>query len=94
MRVLIAILLALALLAGCVRPPRPAPTAPAVTAPVPGVEYAIDAEQSTLTIFAYRAGPLASHGHNHVFVVTDLAGTLKLPDDPTAISGEIRIATM
>jgi polyisoprenoid-binding protein YceI len=80
---------ALALLAGgCTPAPRPAPPPAAVAAPAPapaaGRHYRLDGAQSSLTILAYRAGPLARLGHNHVLIARTLEGELTLPADPAA----------
>lgn len=42
-----------------------------------GVSYRIDAAQSELRILVYRAGPLASLGHDHVIVNRALGGWVK-----------------
>ncbi|MBS0376772.1 MAG: YceI family protein [Proteobacteria bacterium] len=80
---------ALALVAAaCTPAPRPAPPPAAVTAAAPaavaGRHYRLDVEHSTLTILAYRAGPLARLGHNHVLIARTLEGEVTLPADPAA----------
>lgn len=78
---------AVALAAGCApagRAPsaeRVLPGAPAVPA---GVRYRLDAARSDVRILVYRAGALASLGHNHVLRVRGLEGQLWLPADPAA----------
>jgi hypothetical protein len=80
-------------LAGC--PVRaPVPTA-AATAPQPaphlGKPYEIASDQSLLVVLVYRAGALASAGHNHVIASHTLAGTFYVADDPLKSSFEVRI---
>jgi len=52
---------------------------PASTAPPPvhGAVYRIDAAQSELKLLVYRAGPMASLGHNHVIVNRALGGWVR-----------------
>src|ERR1700730_18042276 len=72
-----ALLLAL-LLGGCpLRPPPTAPpqVAPETPAPHEGVPYDIVADESLLIIRVYRAGTLASVGHNHLIPLHGLTGT-------------------
>ncbi len=85
-------LLALAL-AGCPLPPRvPAPPAVApAPAPHEGVPYALVAEESLLTIRVYRAGTLASAGHNHLIACHSLGGTIYVPGDLERTSFELTI---
>jgi polyisoprenoid-binding protein YceI len=83
------------LLAGCPLPPRaPAPPSaalPAAAAPHAGVPYDIVPEASLLTILVYRAGPLASAGHNHVIASHTLSGTIYVADEPQRSSFELRV---
>jgi polyisoprenoid-binding protein YceI len=92
-------LLALAV-AGCPLPPRvpapppaaPPPAAPpAAPAPHEGVPYAIVAQESLLTIRAYRGGTLASAGHNHLIACHALSGTIYVPADLMRASFEFTI---
>jgi polyisoprenoid-binding protein YceI len=87
--------LLLATLAGCpLRPPAATPptTTPAAgAAPLQGRPYDIDGPASLLTIRVYRAGALASVGHNHVIASHELSGTLYVPDDVLRSSFEVRI---
>ena len=71
------------MLAACGVPgPRPSPphvpaggTVPAAApAPAKGGSYRIDATQSELRVLVYRAGPMASLGHNHVIVNRAIGG--------------------
>jgi hypothetical protein len=72
-------------LAACGAPrPRPAAPHPAgegvatlQSLPAPG-SYSIDAANSELRILVYRAGPLASLGHNHVMVSRAVTGQVQL----------------
>jgi polyisoprenoid-binding protein YceI len=87
--------LLLALLAGCPLP-RHAPPPPAVVAPEApaahlGRAFQLVAAESLLTIQVYRAGTLASAGHNHVIASHDLAGTIWVPADPGRASFELHL---
>ncbi|MBS0580219.1 MAG: YceI family protein [Proteobacteria bacterium] len=80
-------------LAGCpVRAPVPAAAA---TAPQPaphlGRPYTLDSGQSLLVVLVYRAGALASAGHNHVIASHAVEGTVYVADDPLKSSFEVRI---
>jgi polyisoprenoid-binding protein YceI len=78
-------------LAACPRPQRAPPAAPeAVTAA--GVAYRIDSVASTVEAHAFRDGPLAALGHNHVLRFPGLSGELVLPRDPTRVHGELSVA--
>jgi YceI-like domain len=80
----------LALLLAACGAPRPRPAAPppkpeeSISRPglPPGRVYRIDENQSELRILAYRAGPLAHFGHNHVMVNHAIRGTVSLADAP------------
>lgn len=74
------------LLAAC----QTAPTAPHGTqalAPLPALpiqgaaHYVIDAKLSDVRFLVYRAGALASFGHNHVIQAKDIHGDVYLADD-------------
>ena len=80
--------LALAVAAGCgpvTRGPAPrTPMAPvAVVTPLGTTElrYQVDARRSEIRILAFRGGPLAFFGHNHVLVSRELAGEVELTAD-------------
>lgn len=95
LRALSALFLAVAL-TGC--PTRPAPPPSAVHAPQApsppsriGRPYDVAGGQSLLELLVYRAGTLASAGHNHVIASHDLAGTLYIPADPLATTFEVRV---
>lgn len=85
-------------LAGCATPPAPGP----VAAPAPaaraapsahnGRPFAVVPGKSSLLVLVYRAGPLASLGHNHVIACRCITGTLYLPPDPVQGSFVLRIA--
>jgi hypothetical protein len=84
-------LAALLLVSACARPPRPAaPTAPPIPVAGPGAVYRLVAEDSALTVYVYRAGPMASFGHNHVLVLAGLTGELHVPENPEQVSGDIK----
>ena len=85
-----------AIVAGCAlrRPPAAAPPTPALPqtpAPHLGTPYDVAPQESLLTILVYRAGTLASAGHNHVIASHDLAGTIYVPADPLRSSFELRM---
>ncbi len=90
-----ATVLAAAALGGCpVRtPPPPAHPPAALPAPAPhlGAPYAIVPGQSELLILVYRAGALASAGHNHLIASHDLGGTFYVPREPLQASFEITV---
>ena len=89
-------LVALALAAcGAPRPRPPAPQTPQPTLrpqplPAPGT-YRIDAGRSELRVLVYRAGALASFGHNHVVVNRALSGTVQLAATLQASSFSISV---
>ena len=66
-------------------PPAPAPApAPSVTAPVAGDRYRIDPDQSELRVLVYRAGAMASLGHNHVIYTHGLQGWVTFDGNASA----------
>src|SRR3984957_19926305 len=83
--------LVLSLAACAVRHPRPVapPEGPAQARlqalPAPG-EYAIDSSASELRLLVYRAGPLATLGHNHVMVNRAVTGAVQIGADVAASS--------
>jgi hypothetical protein len=86
----------LALLAGCPLPPRAPAPPPAAVAPAGalaqlGTPYQIVAEDSLLTILVYRAGPLASVGHNHVIASHELGGTIYVPAEITRSTFQMHV---
>jgi hypothetical protein len=85
----------LAILGGCPLPqPRPPPAAPpqsAAPAPHIGTPYQIVPQASLLTILVYRAGALASAGHNHVIASHDLSGTIYVPPAILESSFEVHV---
>ena len=93
-----AVLLA-TLLSSCLQPQRVPQTAPppaAATAPLPpparpGLPYDIVADESLLIVLAYRGGPLASAGHNHLIASHALAGSFHVPADVLQSTFEVRI---
>src|SRR5207237_4942998 len=60
-------------------------------APHEGVPYDIVPDESLLTIRVYRAGALASAGHNHLIALHALTGTVYVPRDVLRSSFEVRI---
>lgn len=92
-----AVILSLALAACAAPPPRPpappAPVGPAAPAagapentapPYAGTRYRIDPSQSELRVLVYRAGPMASLGHNHVISTRSLHGWAVFGGDAAA----------
>jgi hypothetical protein len=89
------------LLCACPAPPRvpsaqPAPgaaTGARAETPLPhlGTPYDVAPAESLLTILAFRAGALASAGHNHVIASRTLNGTIYVPQDPAGVSFELRV---
>jgi YceI-like domain len=86
----------LSLAACAVRHPRPVapPEVPAQarlqSLPAPG-EYAIDSSASELRLLVYRAGPLATLGHNHVMVNRAVTGAVQIGADVPASSLSLRM---
>jgi polyisoprenoid-binding protein YceI len=82
---------AAALLAACRTPPPSSPTAGATVAPAAvsastsndSVFYSIDESASQLLVFAYREGAMSALGHNHVFRIRGLAGSVQLATELT-----------
>jgi len=56
-----------------------------------GTPYGVVAADSLLEIRAYRAGALASAGHNHLIASHDLSGTVYVPDDVLQTSFEVHV---
>jgi polyisoprenoid-binding protein YceI len=79
-------------LAGCRVSPHPAPpvAAQAVAAHL-GTPYSVVANDSLVTILVFRAGALASAGHNHVIASHDLHGTVYVTDDVLRSSFELHL---
>jgi hypothetical protein len=64
---------------------KPAPLAPPAAAPaVSGAHYRIDPAQSELKVLVYRAGIMASLGHNHVIVNRAIRGWVTVAGPPSA----------
>src|SRR5579859_5030962 len=77
---------AISLLSACQTAPTTGAVAPATAPlpalPVPGaVHYVVDADHSDLRFLVYRAGPLASFGHNHVIQAKQMSGDVYLASD-------------
>jgi polyisoprenoid-binding protein YceI len=85
-----AVLLGLLLVAcGAPKPRQSAPhaaPAPAIPPAIAGRTYRIDPAQSELRLLVYRAGPMASLGHNHVIVNHALGGRVEYAGKSTAAS--------
>ena len=76
-----------ALLCGCQTAPTTVGTVAPAAAPLPelpvagAAHYRIDAARSDVRFLAYRAGPLASFGHNHVIQAKELGGDVYVAKD-------------
>jgi len=53
--------------------------------------YRIDSDESLVTIYVYRDGPLAGMGHDHVVASRDLRGYALWPDDAAAARADLRM---
>jgi polyisoprenoid-binding protein YceI len=62
----------------------PASTAPSGTVPAAGDRYRIDPDQSELRVLVYRAGAMASLGHNHVISTHGLQGWVTFDGNASA----------
>ena len=92
----IAIAIAILSLAACAAP-RPRPVTRQVPAgaalqslPAPG-EYPIDSNGSELRLLVFRAGTLASLGHNHVMVSRAVTGSVQIGADVPASSFSLKL---
>jgi len=56
-----------------------------------GTPYDVVPDASLLVVLVYRAGALASAGHNHVIASHELTGTLYVPPDVTRGSFELHV---
>jgi hypothetical protein len=63
---------------------QPAATTRSVTTPVAGDRYRIDPDQSELRVLVYRAGAMASLGHNHVISTHGLQGWVTFDGNASA----------
>jgi polyisoprenoid-binding protein YceI len=84
---LAAALVAAQALSACHTPagPKPsaAPTGVPAGAALSGTHYTIDAQHSQVLVLAYRDGPMARLGHNHVIAIRQLSGSVVIGSDPT-----------
>jgi len=101
-----ALIVAASLLCGCrsgvLRPgtSHPAPPVTEQPAQAPGAlvpghagrPYSIIADESLLSILAFRGGALSKAGHNHVIAAHDLSGTVYVPENMLQTSFELRFA--
>jgi polyisoprenoid-binding protein YceI len=79
-------------LAGCaLHPHAPAPATPGHVAPHLGMRYEVVPAQSLLTILVFRAGALASAGHNHVIASHELSGAVWVAPDILRSSFELHL---
>jgi polyisoprenoid-binding protein YceI len=73
-------------------PPRPAePKLPAMEIPAAARVFDVDPARSVVTIRAYRAGPMAKLGHNHVITSGDERGVVWQGLDPSGSGFELHI---
>lgn len=92
------VLAAACALAAC-RGAAPVAEPPPSGAPAPTIdrssalEYVVDTGASSLTILVYRAGALASFGHNHVIESRDLQGSVWLDDRRGRSAFELSLPT-
>lgn len=95
-RAIAVVLLAFAVVGCASRPTReaaPATQTPAAQQPAVATEgraFRVDSAASLLTIRVYRGGALARAGHNHVIASHALTGWVRVPQEPTGASFEIR----
>jgi hypothetical protein len=75
--------------AGGLTPSAPAPGWPAPGWPAPGT-YRIDSSGSELRLLVYRAGALASLGHNHVILNRSVTGSIEVATTLGASSFSVR----
>jgi hypothetical protein len=80
-------------LTACHAPPPRAPAPPTPNQPTPSLQplpapgtYQIDSSKSELRVLVYRAGALASFGHNHVIVNRAVSGSIRLAETLSASS--------
>jgi hypothetical protein len=88
--VTLAVTWAVTLLGACTPAPRgTAPTVvvgPVTRPDVRAVVFDVVPAQSELRVLAYRSGPLARLGHNHVLISRELHGDVRLPDDASGVA--------
>lgn len=88
----------LALLSGCALPPKvPPPAAPSIAVVAPSGPYErYEIVASHVEIRAFRDGPMAQLGHNHLISSDALAGTIDLRNPPkyTRFSFELPLASL
>jgi len=84
---LFAVFLGATLLAACQTAPSISGAAAPATAPLPAlpvagaIHYVLDAGHSDVRFLVYRAGALASFGHNHVIQAKEMSGDVYLAPD-------------
>jgi polyisoprenoid-binding protein YceI len=94
--------LASLLLTGCPAPHRGPESSPAVGVPpgqgsgpraprLEGRPFDVIPAESLLSILAFRAGPLAKAGHNHVIASHDVSGAFYVPDDVLQTTFELHV---
>ena len=73
-------------------PRAPPDSAVPAAAPAPiKASYRIDSAQSEIRVLVYRAGPMASFGHNHVVVNRAIGGWVRYGGTPAGASFELTI---
>jgi hypothetical protein len=74
-----------------IAPPRPTEAFPSLQSLPPAGSYQVDSQNSELRVLVYRAGPLASLGHNHVMVNRAVAGLVQVGSSISESSFSLRV---
>jgi hypothetical protein len=82
----------LAGLSGCVTRQAAPPAQHLVPSPEVGLPYDVRDSESQLIVVVYRAGPLASLGHNHIISCHCIYGTVFSPVDPMHTSFDLHFS--
>lgn len=62
------------------------PVAPVARPDARGAVFDVVPAQSELRVLAYRSGPLARLGHNHVLISRELHGEVRVPEDASGVT--------
>ena len=73
-------------------PAAPGPENPPAGRPAGALDYRVDPAHSSLRVLVYRAGALASIGHNHVILDENLSGWIRAGKTPNATSFYLQLA--
>ena len=76
---------------GVPKPRQAPPPAPSTVPAASGMRYRVDPAQSELRVLVYRAGIMASLGHNHVIVNRALSGWVTVAGTPSAAAFELTV---